>query len=83
MLPKLHSMRFNDWIEAERGRLTRVAEHFGVTPSAVSQWLSNGVPSDRMLAVRALTDGDVTLDEMLEPLPVAPEQGAAASGAVA
>lgn len=58
-------MTLIDWLDADRGRLTALAAHFGLTQSAVSQWRTNGVPPARMKAVRAFTGGVVTLDEML------------------
>jgi len=58
-------MNLPDWLDGDRGRLTALAEHFGLTLSAVSQWRTNGVPSTRMKAVRDFTDGAVTLDDML------------------
>lgn len=51
-----------------------MAEHFGLTQSAVSQWRTNGVPPARMKAVRDFTGGAVTLDEML-PDPAWPHPG--------
>lgn len=51
-----------------------LTQHFGLTPSAVSQWRSNGVPSGRMKAVREFTNGAVTLDDML-PDPAWPHAG--------
>jgi len=53
------------WLEAEPGRSASLAQHFGVTPAAVSQWKANGVPLQRMKAVRDFTGGAVTLDEMV------------------
>jgi len=58
-------MKLPDWLDAEPGRLTRLAEHFGLTLGAVSQWRGNGVPVWRMKAVREFTGGQVTLDEMV------------------
>lgn len=58
-------MNFNDWLDSERGRLVLVANHFKVTPSAVSQWKDDGVPAARMLAVSLLTGGVVSVEEML------------------
>jgi DNA-binding transcriptional regulator YdaS (Cro superfamily) len=46
-----------------------LAQHFGLTQSAVSQWRTNGVPPHRMKAVRDYTGGAVTLDEMLPDQP--------------
>lgn len=55
---------FSDWLEDDRGRAAMVATHFGVSKSAVSQWKDNGVPHDKMLAVRDLSGNVVTLEEM-------------------
>lgn len=57
-------MRLETWLDAEAGRATALAAHFNVTRAAVSQWRDNGVPRDRMIAVRAYTKGAVKLDEM-------------------
>jgi hypothetical protein len=59
-------MTFAQWLDAQRGRATLIAEHFGVTMSAITQWRTNGVPLDRMFEVRELTDGAVSLEEMVE-----------------
>lgn len=53
------------WLELEPGRAASLAAHFDVTPAAVSQWKTNGVPVSRMKAVRDFTQGVVTLDEMV------------------
>lgn len=58
-------MDLQTWLDAERGRLTKLADHFGLTLGAVSQWRSNGVPVSRMKEVRDFTEGAVTLEEML------------------
>ena len=58
-------MNLNQWLDNETGRSARLAEHFGVTPSAVTQWRSNGVPVERMKAVRDFTANAVTVEEML------------------
>jgi len=42
-----------------------MAEHFGVNKTAVFGWKVNGVPPDRMKAVREFTGGAVTLDDMV------------------
>ena len=64
-------MNLPTWLDADRGRLTALAAHFDLTPSAVSQWRTNGVPPARMKAVRDFTGGVVSLDEML-PDPARP-----------
>lgn len=53
------------WLGAEKGRSLALAQHFGVTPAAVSQWKRNGVPLGNMKAVRQFTEGQVTLEEMV------------------
>lgn len=58
-------MNLPDWLDGDRGRLTAMAAHFGITQSAVTQWRTNGVPVLRMKAVQLYTGGAVTLDEML------------------
>lgn len=62
---KCARMDFSTWLDAESGRLTALAQHFRLTQSAVSQWRTNGVPLNRMKAVRDFTDGAVSLDEMV------------------
>lgn len=68
-------MKLTDWLDADRGRLTALAAHFGLTQSAVSQWRTNGVPTSRMKAVREFTAGAVSLDDML-PDPAIPPAAA-------
>jgi DNA-binding transcriptional regulator YdaS (Cro superfamily) len=60
-------MKFGEWLSQEPGRLTRVAERFEISKSAVSQWVSRGVPPGRMIEIREITRGEVSLEEMLEP----------------
>jgi DNA-binding transcriptional regulator YdaS (Cro superfamily) len=38
--------KLTEWIKAERGRLSRLAEELGITPGAVAQW--SEVPAERM-----------------------------------
>jgi len=58
-------MDIKTWLDADRGRTVALAQHFGVTQSAISQWRDNGVPTARMKAVRDFTGGVVTLEDML------------------
>lgn len=63
-------MKFDQWVESEKGRVSRVAQFFGVTPAAISQWKTAGVPVAHMKSVVYLSHGAVTLDEMVpEPNP--------------
>ncbi len=64
-------MNIQTWLDTEMGRNARMAKHFGLTPGAITQWRSNGVPLRRMKAVRAYTQGQVALEDML-PDAVAP-----------
>jgi DNA-binding transcriptional regulator YdaS (Cro superfamily) len=57
-------MKFSDWLDAEKGRAKAVADHFEVTPSAVTQWRS-GVPRERMRDLHAFTAGQVAYEDML------------------
>ena len=69
-------MDITTWLELEKGRLSAMADFFDVTPSAVTQWKTNGVPGAKMKAVRAFTRGCVTLDEMVsDPVPVKAQKG--------
>lgn len=56
---------FANWIDAKPGRATALANHFNRTPSAITQWRTNGVPVHHMKAVRDFTGGEVTLEEMI------------------
>lgn len=58
-------MTLREWLEAESGRNKALAEFFAVTPSAVTQWLDNGIPRHRMIQIRDYTKGKVTLEDML------------------
>lgn len=71
---KLWCMMLNEWLAAEKGRSAALAAHFGVSPAAVSQWKSNGVPLAHMKAVRDFTGGAVTLEEMVPEPAVRPSE---------
>lgn len=58
-------MNLPDWLDAERGRLTAMAAHFDVTPAAITQWRTVGVPVTRMRAVVEFTSGAVSYEEMV------------------
>lgn len=63
--PKLSGMTLTEWLAAEKGRAAALAQHFDVSPAAVSQWKTNGVPVANMKEVREFTGGVVSLDEMV------------------
>lgn len=73
-------MDLTAWLEAESGRAAAMAEHFGKTPAAISQWKGNGVPVRLMKAVRDFTGGAVTLEEMV-PEPESSSDEVASSAA--
>ena len=59
-------MELKAWIDLVPGRQTALADHFGITQSAVSQWLTVvGVPVDRMPAVVEYTAGEVDMQSMV------------------
>lgn len=58
-------MYFSEWLQEKPGRPAEVAQHFQVTPQAVSQWAAQGVPVDRLLEMRDFTKRRVTVEEMV------------------
>jgi hypothetical protein len=58
-------MRLHAWLDDEPGRATRLAQVFGVTLSAVSQWRSVGAPVKYLRRIVLETKGAVTIDELL------------------
>lgn len=45
--------QLREYLKAERGRLSRLAEALGVAPSSIAQWTR--VPAERVPAVAAFT----------------------------
>lgn len=45
--------KFSEWLEAERGRVTKLAAALKITHGAISQW--KRVPIDRVADVSAIT----------------------------
>jgi DNA-binding transcriptional regulator YdaS (Cro superfamily) len=45
--------KLNEWIKAERGRLTKLATALGITSGAIVQW--DVVPAERMGAIARVT----------------------------
>jgi DNA-binding transcriptional regulator YdaS (Cro superfamily) len=58
-------MRLHQWLGEEAGRATRMAEDFGVTLSAVSQWRTTGAPVKHLRRIVKFTKGAVTLADLL------------------
>jgi len=74
-------MKLNKWLDFEAGRTTKLAVYTGRTPSAVSQWRTNGVPVDLMRKVVDFTNGEVSLDDMVPDLAhLAPASATAGQG---
>lgn len=76
-MSKLSAMRLSEWLDAERGRLKGMAERFEVTPSAVSQWRTNGVPVDKIRDVHEFTGKEVSIEDLLARGDSAPAGAAA------
>ncbi len=74
-------MDLTAWLEQEKGRSVALADRFGVSKSAVSQWKTNGVPREHLKAVRDFTGGEVTLEDMLPGADAAPAVDAQAAEA--
>ena len=66
VISKVRGMNISTWLDKERGRTKRMADHFGLSEGAITQWRANGVPVARMLEVLRITGGEVTLADMLE-----------------
>jgi hypothetical protein len=66
-------MKFTEWLDEKTGRHAQVAETFDVTPGAVSQWRTRGVPKAYMLQLHRLTRKKVSLAEMIEESHGVPE----------
>lgn len=45
--------KLTEWLKAERGRLSRLAEALKITPGAITQW--DEVPAERMGHISAFT----------------------------
>lgn len=58
-------MRLHTWLDEEAGRATRMAEMFGVTVSAVSQWRTTGAPVKYLRRIVKATKGTVKLEDLL------------------
>lgn len=70
-------LKLKTWLDSERGRATALANHLDVTLSRVSQFANDGVPPKYMLAVRDFTNGEVTLDSMVQERTPAASQASA------
>ena len=57
-------MNLTQWLETLPGRQKALADHFGITESAVSQWGANGVPVNRMAEVVAFSKGEVQIEAL-------------------
>lgn len=73
-------MKFSEWLDAEKGRTKAVAEHYGRTLSAISQWRI-GVPQGRMLSLMEFTNNEVSLEEMLIERAEAAQRGSSSQEA--
>lgn len=58
-------MDLHTWLDKEKGRSSWLAEQLGLTKAAVSLWRSGGVPLAYMARIAFLTEGAVTIEEMV------------------
>lgn len=59
-------MNLKPWLDAERGRYKALATHLQVSTGRISQMADEGVPPKYMLAVRDFTNGEVSLEELVQ-----------------
>ena len=57
------------WLGESRGRSLALARHLGVSQGRVSQLAAGGVPDKFKLRIRDFTDGEVSLESMIEARP--------------
>ena len=61
----MRRMTLGEWLDTGIGRTNMLASYFNITPGAITQWRTNGVPRKRMFPLLQLTAGEVSLEEML------------------
>lgn len=54
---------FSDWLDAERGRAAMLADRYGITREAVSQWRDQ-VPRRRLLDLSRVTG--ISVEDLLD-----------------
>jgi hypothetical protein len=59
-------MQLKKWLNSGRGRATALAAHLNVTAGRISQMATDGVPVKFMQSVSLFTQGDVSIEEMVE-----------------
>lgn len=58
-------MKLHDYLAEQPGRAKAMADHFGVSKAAVSQWRDRGAPVDMLRRIVEWTGGVVTLESLL------------------
>lgn len=58
-------MNLKTWLKAKPGRATALAKRLGVTCGRITQIADDGVPLKHMSKIISVTDGAVTLEEMV------------------
>jgi hypothetical protein len=60
-------MDLHTWLDLpeNKGKASWLADQFGINKAAVSFWRESGVPLDRMQRVHELTEGAVTVADMV------------------
>lgn len=55
----------HEYLAEQPGRAKAMADHFGVSKAAVSQWRDRGAPVDMLRRIVEWCDGAVTLESLL------------------
>lgn len=58
-------MKLHDYLAEQPGRAKAMADYFGVSKAAVSQWRDRGAPVDMLRRIVEWTGGAVTLESLL------------------
>lgn len=64
--------KLNEWLKAERGRLTKLAADLEITPGAISQW--ERIPAERMGDISRATG--IAIHELRPDIFALPERAA-------
>lgn len=61
-----NQMKFNEWVNSQRGRSLAIAQALGVTPPVVSDWVNGkkSIPLERCMPIERATGGAVTRKDL-------------------
>lgn len=75
-------MKLKTWLDAERGRATALAAHLQLSSGRISQMADSGVPPKYMLSIRDFTNGEVTLEALVQARTAATAEPTTTEGAI-